>query len=285
MADRLSREEIEERIRETGWFHSIDLGQGVVTSGRSTNEIARDLLPDVAGKTVLDIGAWDGLNSFWAESAGAARVVAMDRYVWGVDIDARDRYWDECAATGTFPDHGRDREEFFDPALPWKRGFDIAHEILDSRVEVLVADLPDLLGAADVEVFDVTLCLGVLYHLPDPFGGLRALRRVTGEVAVVETEAIAIVDREDLGLCQFLAGDELNRDFGNWFRFSAKALEGMCRAAGFSRVDVVRGPPPPVPEPSPVIWRSSKADRENFRRTNEARMAPTPYRIVLHAFV
>ena len=281
----LTREEIEERIRETGWFHSIDLGQGVITSGRSMNDIARDLLPDVRGKSVLDVGTWDGLNAFWAESAGAARVVAMDRYVWGVDIDERDRYWADCAARGVFPDHERDLEDFFDPSLPWKRGFDIAHEILESKVEVLVADLPQLLVAEDVETFDVTLCFGVLYHLPEPFGGLRALRRVTREVAVIETEAIAIVDREDLGLCQFLAGDELNSDFGNWFRISATALVGMCRAAGFSRVDVVRGPPPPVPEPAPVTWRSSRADRENFRRTTEARQAATPYRIVVHAFV
>lgn len=284
MPEQFTREEIERRIRETGWFHSIDLGQGVVTSGRSNNDIPRDLLPDVRGKTVLDVGAWDGLNSFWAESSGAARVVAMDRYVWGVDIDARNHYWAQCAAAGSFPDHTRDLDEFFDPSLPWKRGFDIAHEILGSKVEVLVADLPDMLVADDVEVFDVTLCLGVLYHLPDPFGGLRALRRVTREVAVIETEAIAIVDREDLGLCQFIAGDELNQDFGNWFRVSAKALEGMCLAAGFSRVELVRGSPPPFPEPAPIIWRSSKADRENFRRATEARQALTPYRIVVHAF-
>ena len=37
----------------------------------------------------LDIGAWDGRFSFLAEKAGAARVVALDHYAWGVDFDAR----------------------------------------------------------------------------------------------------------------------------------------------------------------------------------------------------
>jgi tRNA (mo5U34)-methyltransferase len=36
----------------------------------------------LAGKTVLDIGAWNGFNSLEAKRRGAARVVAADHYVW-----------------------------------------------------------------------------------------------------------------------------------------------------------------------------------------------------------
>src|SRR6266568_9564153 len=39
---------------------------------------------DLTGKTVLDIGAYDGFFSFEAERRGAARVVAADKFCWGI---------------------------------------------------------------------------------------------------------------------------------------------------------------------------------------------------------
>jgi hypothetical protein len=66
------------------WFHSIDLGQGVVTPGAMksaallSEENKHLHLPNFRGKSVLDIGAWDGYYSFLAERGGASRVVALD---------------------------------------------------------------------------------------------------------------------------------------------------------------------------------------------------------------
>jgi len=37
---------------------------------------------DLAGMTVLDIGAWDGYFSFEFERRGAKRVLAIDTYAW-----------------------------------------------------------------------------------------------------------------------------------------------------------------------------------------------------------
>ena len=37
---------------------------------------------DFSGKSVLDIGAWDGAYSFAAERRGASRVVAVDSFCW-----------------------------------------------------------------------------------------------------------------------------------------------------------------------------------------------------------
>ncbi len=61
------------------WWHSIDLGDGVVTPGYKSpelleTELAALRLPDLAGRSVLDIAAWDGYFSFAAERLGAARV-------------------------------------------------------------------------------------------------------------------------------------------------------------------------------------------------------------------
>jgi tRNA (mo5U34)-methyltransferase len=47
------------------WYHSIELTPGIVTPGRSpleawTRELENLQLPDLRGKSVLDIGAYDG---------------------------------------------------------------------------------------------------------------------------------------------------------------------------------------------------------------------------------
>jgi tRNA (mo5U34)-methyltransferase len=62
----LTREEIEASVKLVPfWWHSIDLGSGVITPGAQPHEFwrLRSLqLPDVHGKTVLDIGAYDGYS-------------------------------------------------------------------------------------------------------------------------------------------------------------------------------------------------------------------------------
>ena len=60
------------------WYHSIELAPGLVTPGRTSlaewqAQLDRLRLPDLAGKSVLDIGAYDGFFSFAAERRGAAR--------------------------------------------------------------------------------------------------------------------------------------------------------------------------------------------------------------------
>ncbi|MGH9035559.1 MAG: class I SAM-dependent methyltransferase, partial [Acidimicrobiia bacterium] len=161
-----------------GWYHTIDLGHGVVTKGMSdTIPLDGDKFPDVKGKSVLDIGAWDGYYSFESERRGARRVVALDHYVWRINFGARTEYWDQCRKEGVLPDPDREETDFFHEGTPGKAGFDFAHAALGSSVEPVVADFMtvdlDSLGS-----FDVVLYLGVLYHIKEPFTALRRLRRV-----------------------------------------------------------------------------------------------------------
>ena len=59
------------------WFHSIDLGDRVTPGQKPAELLAQEWdqmrLPPLAGKSVLDIGVWDGYFSFRAEDAGAAQ--------------------------------------------------------------------------------------------------------------------------------------------------------------------------------------------------------------------
>ena len=140
------------RVERRTWFHTIDLGAGVVTPGQkdTPTELAHMHIPaDLKGRRVLDIGAYDGFYSFEAERRGAAEVLATDSWTWN---------WPGSDARGNF---------------------ELAREALDSAVmtqEVAVEDLdPDTVGGP----FDLVLFLGVLYHAPDPLGYLRRVRSVT----------------------------------------------------------------------------------------------------------
>jgi len=273
---------IRERVRAIPfWWHSIDLGNGVVTPGQKTPDLLRlELeslrLPPLVGKTVLDIGAWDGYYSFAAESQGAADVVALDHYVWSMDIPAMQSYWSECKRKGIVPDQYDKVPGMWQPdVLPGKRGFDLAHDLRGSHVESIVADFTttdlDVLGA-----FDVVLYLGVLYHMQDPFRCLRRLAQVTNELAVIETAAICIPGYEGHALWEFYESNELNADVSNWWAPSLTALLATCRAAGFSRVEAVTSEPRSRADPAGFAWKRI-APRERQSK-------PIGYRAIVHAW-
>ena len=250
------------------WHHSIRVGDGVVTPGGKTlqhhhDELIRLRLPNLAGKSVLDIGAWDGYYTFMAEGAGASRVVALDHYAWSVDFqraaDYTARQLRDRQPIRPFHTH----PEIWDPVrLPGKRGFDLVYRLLQSRAEVVVSDFmtvdPRALGT-----FDVVLFMGVIYHLEEPLTALRRVRELTRGFAAIETEAVTLPGSGGRPLWQFVDGARLNDDPTVLWVPTAEGLQAMCLAAGFSRAEIVSGPPRPP----------------RFRRAK-----PMNYRAVVHAW-
>ena len=257
------------------WYHTIDLGNGVVTRGTSVQETSADVIPDVSGRSVLDIGAWDGKFSFLAEQAGAARVVALDHYAWGVDWAARGAYWEECIRNGTLPDQSRDETDFWLPDLPGRRAFEFAAAALGSKVEPFVADFQTV-DLDELGQFDVVLYLGVLYHMPEPLTCLERVRAVTKEVAVIETEAVHLQGLDHEALLQFYAGSSLHTDFGNWYvpdhRGAAQHVPGGRVLRGAHRRRPARRPPP---EPAPGARLRLAAASATSRCRHPRRRAPT----------
>jgi tRNA (mo5U34)-methyltransferase len=278
----LSAEELRRRADALGWFHPIDLGQGVVTKGLSLGPfVSPEQMPDVRGKSVLDIGAWDGYYSFQAERCGASRVVALDHYVWGVDMAAREKYWAECTEAGVLPDHNRDTTDFWLPELPGRRAFDFAKEVTASKVEPMVADFATV-DLDTVGHFDVVLYLGVLYHMKEPLTCLERVRAVTNEVAVIETQAVAVDGLEQQSLMQFFPGGEFIGDYGNWYVPSMDALRRLALAAGFRKVEPIVNAPAPQARPvSPLRRLLGRVPPTS----PTAHPALTYYRAVVHAWV
>ncbi len=205
----MNAEEIQAAVDAVTWYHTIDLGQGVVTPG-SDQTLARmgvlGLPADLRGRSVLDIGAWDGAFSFEAERRGASRVMAVDTFCWSGE------------GWGT------------------KEGFECARRLLNSKVEdreVEVMDLsPDTVG-----VFDLVLCLGVLYHMKHPLLTLERLASVCAEQLILWTQ-IDLAHIESAAMA-FYPGTELNNDPTNWCGPNPACVIGMLKTAGFSRAECV----------------------------------------------
>jgi len=89
--------------------------------------------------------------------------------------------------------------------------------------------------------FDLTLYVGVLYHMENPRAALRKVTSLTREVAIVETSAIYIPRCGRPPLRLFHETDDLNADPTNWWSVTDAAMLAMCRAAGFKRVDLACG--------------------------------------------
>jgi tRNA (mo5U34)-methyltransferase len=243
----LDRMRARRRVDRVGfWWHSIDVGGGVVTPGAKSREVlAHELesiaFPDVRGKTVLDIGGWDGFFAFEAERRGAARVAVLDHYMWSLDIPAQQAYWAECRERGVAPEPYHETGLWHPDTLPGKAGFDTARDLLESAVTEIVADFATC-DLDRVGEWDVTLFLGVLYHMPDPLGALQRLARMTRETAVIETEAVVVPGFEDEALWRFFPKAELNGDVSNWWAPNIAALVGAMEPAGFAGAEVKLGP-------------------------------------------
>ena len=193
-------------LESFGWWHSIDLGDGRVTPGAhdlaelQDNYLRFGLPEDLTGKSVLDIGCWDGFYSFEAERHGAS-VVAVD--CWRP-------------------------ETFF-----------VARDALGSRTQFQELSVYEVTRDR-VGSFDIVLFLGVLYHLRHPLLALERVCEVTREMAVIETHAVDRILGGNEAVMEFYELDELGDQYDNWWGPTSDCLIRMTRAAGFVRAEVVR---------------------------------------------
>ncbi len=202
--------DLAERVKAITWYHRIELPAGIVTPGINDSAYALSTLhlpQSLAGKSVLDIGAWDGYYSFDAARRGAARVLATDSFVW----------------------QGR-----------WGQGgFLLAREALglEKVVEDRFIDVMELSPEALGGAFDVVLFLGVLYHLKDPLDALERVASVCRELLVVETETA--LNFLPYPAARLWPRGELRGDDTNWWSINQRALVSLLKLHGFKDVKVV----------------------------------------------
>jgi tRNA (mo5U34)-methyltransferase len=205
----VDRERLIELIHNRSWFHTIDLGHGIITPGIDNTPSRVEMMgfPDsFAGKSVLDVGSYDGYFAFEAERRGAARVVASDWFCWNL----------EGMGDGT--------------------GFEIAHAALNSKVEKHAIAVEDI-SPQTVGVFDIVLFLGVLYHAQDPMRYLRNVFSVCRETLILETHYDGT--DYDRPMMVFYPNDTLNDDPSNYWGPNLACIEAMLYEVGFRKVQFV----------------------------------------------
>jgi len=201
------------------WFHTFALDGG----STYTPGVARDhryripaIPEDLRGRSILDVGTFDGFYAFLAEARGATRVVAVDneqylhwvRARWGIALDGGE-------------------------------GFRAIAGLLNSSVEYRRLDAFDLevLG----ERFDLILCFGILHRVENPLGLLRVLRGCLsdgGEVRL-ETYGVAEARLEDEAIHVCAAGEVYARDEFVYWGFTGESLDRLAHHVGFDETRII----------------------------------------------
>jgi tRNA (mo5U34)-methyltransferase len=200
---------VEARVGAINWFHSIDLGNGIITRGKRKPELYRRKI-DLTfrhfqpGWSVIDVGAWDGLYSFEAKRRGASRVLATDYHAWA------------------------------GPGWGTKAGFELAREVTGEDVEDM--DIDAMHVTVDrVGQFDMVLGLGLLYHLKHPLLFLEQIAPVCKRLLVLDTHLD--MAKVKVPAMAFYPGAEVGGDGSTWVGPNVPCVEAMCKTAGFSKVE------------------------------------------------
>ena len=206
------------------WYHTLEVAPGVLTPGWFDLRPVLDRIPwpDLRGKRCLDIATYDGCLAFEMERRGAAEV-------WATDVPNHED-WD-------WMPRERDKGVEYLAAVAGQkgRGFEIAAELLESKVQRRFVNIYDL-DPADMGQFDVVVCGSLLLHLADPFRALAGVRRVcNGIFLTVEVfDALSTVFGRGRPM-MFIEGEE-----GRWMIPNLAGQKKMLDIAGFDLVTVGR---------------------------------------------
>jgi tRNA (mo5U34)-methyltransferase len=211
----MSPDELQRRVSQYEWFHSIDLGHGIVTPGTKSPEVLSAEASaifgplDLRGRSLIDVGAWDGYFTIQAKRRGAANVLAADYPTWT------------------------------HPQLRGKETFELATAALGVEADTRIIDVQQI-SVEKIGRWDVVLFLGVFYELTDPIAIVHRLAAITKEVLVVET----LLDAQDIQrpAMMFHPGRELRDAPADCWAPNAACVEALLRAAGFREVRFARNP-------------------------------------------
>jgi tRNA (mo5U34)-methyltransferase len=182
--------------RRSWWYQKFEIFPGVITPGvhDPSGMLAATKLPaDMRGLTVLEVGAAEGYYTKMLDLRGAdvTAVDYIDKDIGGFAL----------------------MERFHGKALKY--------------VHSNLYDLP----AHNLGTFDVVLCCGVLYHLPDMMRGLWVLRRHVKRDLLLET----YISRKhpDAPIAEYLPGTTCNNDITNFWAPNIRCVEMMLADFGF----------------------------------------------------
>ena len=217
--------DLQERLDQYDWYHSIDVAPGVRTKGMFDNRHALPIIPfpDLRGKRCLDVGSHDGFFALHMERQGASQVVAIDL----PDLAALD-----------YPPEVR-----HDPSVDLSKtemlgrhgGFPVLREVLETNIEWRGCSVYDL-HPDDIGTFDVVVVGSLLLHLRDPVRALDAVRGVVGSSLVVAEYVHPPLTLRSRRRPLFELRGE-GRDF-QWWLGNERGIRHLLKVGGFDIEEV-----------------------------------------------
>ena len=207
-----------ERLRELaateGWYHSIELAPGIVTSGMFDHRpyVDRYGLPEsLSGMRALDVGTFEGFWAYELERRGA-EVTALDvPRIQDLDWPPRQR----PAEDGPRGDLFRRAAEAKGSGVRWVGG------------SIYEATPEDLGGT-----FDLVFCGSVLIHLRDPALALERMAGLChGRLVFADEYSRKLEWIPRFRLAEFKSGEHMT-----WWRPTTRTWMSMVHLAGFEDV-------------------------------------------------
>ena len=209
--------ELQAQAERYPWYHTLELGDGVVTKGMFDHRPVLDRYPlpeDLSGLRCLDVGTMDGYWAFEMERRGAESVTALDLE------DPEELDWPASLRAG----HDKSMD-----ATKAER-FALAKAALGSRVERVLLSAYDL--GPDLGSFDFVFCGDLLLHLKDPITAVENMRRVcTGSAVIANViTKFRLYEKRPMAVLD-------GTDTFTWWTTNLAGLVRLVRAAGFDRVE------------------------------------------------
>src|SRR5947209_9199749 len=212
-----SAQDLQAEVERYPWYHTLHLGNGVVTKGMFDHAPVLDRYPlpaDLSGQRCLDVATMDGYWAFEMERRGAASVTAIDLE------DPEDLDWPASLRAG----HDRSMDE-----TKGER-FALAKRTLGSNVDRILLSAYDL--SPELGTFDFVFCGDLLLHIKDPATVLENIRSVcTGSAVIVNViKKFRFYEKRPMAELDGI-------DHFEWWVTNLAGLVRLVRAAGFSRVE------------------------------------------------
>ena len=195
---------------------SFRLPSGGKTIGDGGDVAARlDFIPNLIGKTFLDIGSEEGYAVFNALEKKA-------KFAKGLNInEAKDYdFFPEHLRPGKITDRNRNEITITQQFLIKEYGLE-----KNSNFKFEYNNIYNL----GEEKFDFVFCFGVLYHLKNPYLALENLYKVTDETLIIETQGIK---NDNYPNCRVDLED-------GFIRHSSNALTILLKKVGFKKIKVL----------------------------------------------
>lgn len=228
--------ELAKRIAGIEWYHSVDIGGGVVTPGCLDHRplVPQYCLPEtLKHKRVLDVASYDGFWAFEFERRGAEEIVALDIENLGqADLSP--------AARRTMPPEVLTR--------PTGDGFRLCHEALKSKVRRVEGNIYEL-SPERLGTFDFVFLSDLLLHLMNPMKALQNIRSVTKGYAMFADVMNPVLPGK-------LVSYESGSGHMSWWTLSLGAFEQMIWDAGFSKVELLNTFKLGARDEKPHLWHA-----------------------------